>query len=82
MNRSREIVRNAALGIITGYVLSVLFYLIFGVFQLVGFIVWSLVTGAIGGIIGGLVIRNPVGPILFAAILRILWFAVATGFRF
>jgi len=82
MSRTNEIVLDAVVGIVTAYLLSVLFWLVFGVFQLTGFIVWSLVTGAVGGILGGFVLTRPWGPILLAAVVRVAWFAVATGFTF
>lgn len=47
------VIRHGLLGIAIGFVLSISFYVFWGAFQLLGFLLWSIAAGGGGGVLGG-----------------------------
>jgi len=59
--------------------LSVIFWLGFGVFVLVGFILWSVVCAAVGVVIGYFLTRNNIAVTVVAtAVIRIAIYLIMT----
>jgi len=59
--------------------LSVIFWLGFGVFVLVGFLLWSVVCAAVGVVIGYFVTRNNIAVTVVAtAVIRIAIYLIMT----
>ncbi|VAV93675.1 hypothetical protein MNBD_ALPHA06-1011 [hydrothermal vent metagenome] len=73
-------VRHTAYALVLSYGLSVFFWLGFGVFNLVGFIVVSALTAALG-VASGWVLGKKLGITLLATfVFRILAYLLMTGF--
>ncbi len=66
----------AALGVGLGFVLSGLFYVVWGAFQPVGFFLWSVVGGGAGALLGGFLGRSVVWAATGAIIVRVLIFVL------
>lgn len=66
-------------GILTGFALSILFYLAFGVFHAAGFVIWSITTGVVGGLAGGLWLRSIGATIGITMFIRVVVFAAGSG---
>lgn len=75
----RNYLINIAAGILTGFALSLTFWWGYGVFVPSGFIIWSIVTGVIGGYIGTVVTRHILGAVIFTAVIRTIVFVVLSG---
>ena len=82
MRDTKSVVNTVAVSIGLAFVLSVLFWLVYGVFNLAGFILWSLVSGVVGGLLGELAMKRLVGGLLFTAIIRIAVFIALSGLFF
>lgn len=81
MGRSR-VTTDLALGITVGVALSVSFYLIWGVFQLFGFILWSIVGGGGGALLGRWLLGSRWGAVAGALLIRFAIFALFGGALF
>jgi len=66
------------IGIGLSTVLSISFYLLFGVFILGGFLIWSIVCGLAGGVVGRRLGSRLWGTLIVTAILRIGVFLLMT----
>jgi hypothetical protein len=62
--------------------LSISFYLVYGVFDAAGFVIWSIVSGVVGGFVGELLIGTLPGGLLLTAIIRIGVFIALSGLVF
>ena len=67
------------IGVLTGFALSLLFYIAFGAFHPVGFFVWSVVTGLIGGCVGGMWLTSIGATVGITIFLRVIVFTVLSG---
>ena len=70
--------RHILLALVVAFGLSVAFWLIFGTFVLVGFVLWSLVSAAIGVGVGAFAVRNIVWTGVVTAVVRIVIYLVMT----
>jgi len=68
----------AAIG--TSLFLSVMFWLILGVFQLVGFILWTFISALLGSSIGLVAGRKLFVTIIATALIRVIVFVIMTQF--
>ncbi|MFP4431563.1 MAG: hypothetical protein ACOCW6_09440 [Spirochaetota bacterium] len=66
-------------GVLTGFGLSLLFYISFGMFDAAGFVVWSVVTGVLGGLAGGLWLKSIGATVGLTMFLRVIVFAALSG---
>lgn len=82
MRNTRAVALTVVAAVVLSFALSVAFWLMYGVFNLAGFIIWSVVSGVVGGLLGELVMRNLIGGLLFAAVIRIAVFIVLSGLFF
>jgi hypothetical protein len=78
----KQVVSDLALGILIGFALSVSFYLIWGAFQLLGFLLWSIVAGGGGALAGRLLLGSRRGAVGGALLLRFAVFALFGGVFF
>lgn len=67
-----------ALALAIAFGLSTAFWLLLGVFVPVGFILWSLISAAIGIAVGAFAVRNIVWTGVVTAVVRVLIYAVMT----
>lgn len=68
----QPLVTHILVALAVSFGLSVIFWLAFNVFVLVGFILWSIVCAAVGVVIGYFAVRNNIAVTVVAtAILRI-----------
>jgi len=77
---SRKLTTDALIGVIIGFALSGLFYVIWGAFQLVGFFLWSIVAGGGGAVAGRFLFRTHWGVVLGAVVVRLAIFVLFGGF--
>lgn len=82
MRNSRAVATTVVAAVALAFALSVAFWLIYDVFNLAGFIIWSLVSGIAGGLLGELLMRNLIGGLLLAAVIRIAVFILLSGLFF
>lgn len=80
--RHSTLLGNFVASVVLAFVLSTLFWLIFDVFVLSGFIIWSIASGAAGALLAQLSRRNMPAALLFTAVLRIAIFVVLSGLWF
>ena len=64
------------------FVLSLLFWLVFDVFVLSGFIIWSVVSGVAGAGLAALLKRALPAALVSTAVIRIVIFVVLSGLWF
>ena len=79
---SRELTSDAIIGVVIGFALSGLFYVIWGAFQLVGFFLWSIAAGGGGAVLGRVIVRARWGAVLGAVVVRLAIFVFFGGFIF
>ena len=79
---SRELRNDALIGVVIGFALSGLFYVIWGAFQLVGFFLWSIVAGGGEAVVGLVILRARWGAVLGAVVVRLAIFVFFGGFIF
>ncbi len=72
----RPYVKWAVIGIVLGFVLSGLFYVIWGAFQAVGFVLWSIVGGGGGALAGGRLGGSTLWAVTGAIAVRVLIFVL------
>lgn len=70
---------NTILSVVLGFALSLLFWLIFDVFVLSGFLIWSTASGLAGALIAHLLRRNLPAALLITAVVRIAVFVFFSG---
>ncbi len=78
----KHLVGDLALGILIGFALSAGFFLIWGAFQLLGFILWSIVAGGGGAVAGRLLLGSRRGAVAGALLIRFAVFALFGGVFF
>lgn len=66
-------------GVLTAFALSILFYLAFGIFDALGFVIWSVATGVLGGLAGGLWLKSIGATLGITMFLRVIVFAALSG---
>jgi hypothetical protein len=66
-------------GILTGFALSLMFYVFLGVYNPVGFFLWSTVTGVLGALAGGLWLKSIGATLGITMFLRVIVFAALSG---
>lgn len=66
----------ASLGVGLGFVLSGLFYVVWGAFQPVGFFLWSIAGGGGGALLGGIPGRSVAWAVTGAIVVRALIFVL------
>lgn len=74
-----QVIGDFALGTVIGFVLSTSFYLIWGAFQLFGFILWSIAAGGGGALLGSRLSGSRWGAVAGALVLRFAVFAFFGG---
>jgi len=75
----QNLLYHLVIGVLTGFGLSLLFYVSFGVFHAAGFVVWSIATGVLGGLAGGLWLNSIGATVGITMFLRVIVFAAASG---
>ena len=79
---AQPMLRYALIGVILGFALSGVFYLVWGAFQPVGFFLWSVVAGGGGGLAGGRIGRSSVAAMAGAIVVRLFVFIAFGGVLF
>lgn len=78
----KQLVGDLTLGVVIGFALSTSFYLIWGAFQLFGFILWSIVAGGGGALAGRLLFGSRRGAVVGALFIRLAIFVLFGGVFF
>ena len=78
----KQLLGDLTLGILIGFLLSGSFYLIWGAFQLFGFILWSVVAGGGGALLGRRTFGSRRGAVAGALLIRFAVFAFFGGVFF
>lgn len=78
----KQLLGDLTLGIVIGLLLSGSFYLIWGAFQLFGFILWSVVAGGGGALLGRMIFGSRRGAVAGALLIRFAVFAFFGGVFF
>ena len=73
---------NVAASVALAFALSFVFWWVWDVFVLWGFIIWSLVSGIVGGGIGALVSRRVYVALAITAVIRFAVFVILSGVFF
>ncbi|HKJ86784.1 MAG TPA: hypothetical protein VKA06_11945 [Spirochaetia bacterium] len=79
---TQTLLRNAGVSIILGFILSVVFWVVWDVFVLSGFLIWSIASGAAGALLSGVLKRNLPAALLFTTIIRVAIFVLFSGLWF
>ncbi len=79
---SRNWTLHIVASVVLAFALSVVFWLAWDVFVLAGFILWSLASGIVGGVVGTLVSKRIFLPLLFTAVIRVVVFVILSGVFF
>lgn len=74
--------RNTGMSVVLAFVLSAAFWLVWDVFILSGFLIWSIVSGVAGATLAHVLKRNLPAALLFTAIIRVLIFVLFSGLWF
>ncbi len=75
----QNLVYHLIAGVLTGFGLSLLFYVSFGIFNAAGFVIWSIATGVLGGLAGGLWLKSIGATLGITMFLRVIVFAALSG---
>ena len=73
------LLRNTIASVALGFLLSVLFWLVWDVFVLSGFLIWSVVAGLAGALLAHLLKRNLPTALVLTAVIRIAIFVGLSG---
>lgn len=71
-----DLVRHILLALAIAFGLSIAFWQIYGTFVAAGFILWSLLSAAIGVSVGAYLVRNLVWTGVTTAVMRVLIYAI------
>ena len=76
------LLRNTLVSVALGFALSVLFWLVWDVFVLSGFLIWSVVSGVAGAVLAHVLKRNLPSALVLTVVIRIAIFVVLSGLWF
>jgi hypothetical protein len=74
-----EMINHAVAALVISFGLSIGFWAILGVFNLGGFIIWSLVAAVVGGALGYRLTKQIMGTVIITALIRIAIYVIMTS---
>lgn len=76
---SSILVRNTLASVVLAFILSTLFWLVWDVFMLSGFLIWSIASGVAGALLAHVAKRGLPLALVLTAVIRIAIFVLFSG---